>query len=302
MKKKFSLVLILLFGSGGMLSAADIGAALPLEDKASVDGWAGIQVRFGEQLPAGEAVTIVQYYADDDRAANVENGEFNFVPLVVKQEGGSFEGDGQFSVFDVGPVHIPEVGGEQLFTWGGGSIPIPDDGNLYHVGLLEWKNGVNNDAGGLVSFGDGGTGMHFFDVDTSAFTPDDLGPVEPGYDLSNDSPQIHTSGAGGRDYQVNFTTSNEELPPPGDFNNDGTVDVADFQLLAENYNMDVDRGTNGDINYSGHVDFKDFVSFRNAFSSGGGAAAAAVPEPVAWFLGLMALLSTLHLGRQRRRT
>ena len=81
----------MLFGSSGMLCAADIGAALPLEDKATVDGWGGVQVRFGESLPPGEAVTIVQYYADDDRAGVIDT--FRFVPLVVQQEGGSLAGD-----------------------------------------------------------------------------------------------------------------------------------------------------------------------------------------------------------------
>jgi hypothetical protein len=303
MKKTLFLVLLLLFGSSGVLCAADIGASLPLENKVSVDGWGGVQVRFGETLPPGEVVTVVQYYADDDRAGPIENEEFRFVPLVVQQEGGSFDGDGTFTIYDVGQVQIPILAGEQLFPWGGGSLPIPDDGNLYHVGLLEWpQDAANNAAGGLVSFGTGGTGMHFFDVDTSVYTPDDIGEIEPGLNLSENNLQIHTSGAAGRDYQVNFTTGTDVGPPPGDFNEDGTIDLADFNILATNYNMDAERGSNGDINFSGHVDFKDFVAFRSKFEEGGGAAgAASVPEPMAGMLGVLALISTLHFARRRRR-
>ncbi len=284
-----------------MIHAADIGADLPLEDQASVDGWAGVQVRFGEALPPGEAVSVVQYYADHDRTGEVEAGNFNFVPLIVGQAGGSFDGDGTFTVYDVGPVHIPTEEGLQLFTWGGGSQPIPDDGNLYHVGLLEWKNGANNSAGGLVSFGTDGNGMHFFDVDTSSYAPDDLGPVEVGFDLTADRVQLHTAAAGGRDYQINFTTSPDDLPPPGDFNNDGTIDTADFQILVSNYHTSVDRGTNGDINFSASVDFKDFVAFRSAFEGGAGGEGAAVPEPVAGLLGLCGVLSARHFARRRVR-
>lgn len=304
MKKTFFLTVLLLFGTGGMLYAADIGAELPLEDQASVDGWGGIQVRFGEQLPAGEVVTLVQYYADDDRAGPIEEGQFRFVPLVVAQEGGSLDGDGTFTVFDVGQVQIPETAGPQEFPWAGGSLTIPDDDNLYHVGLLEWpQDAANNAAGGLVSFGTGGTGMHFFDVDTSAYTPDDLGEIEPGLNLSENNLQIHTSGADGRDYQVNFTTGPGGGPPPGDFNDDGTIDIADFEILATNYNMDVDRGANGDINFSGRVDLKDFVAFRAKFEEvgGGAAGASSVPEPAAAMLGVLALISTLHFARRRRR-
>ena len=302
MQKTFFLLSFLLWGVSGVIHAAEIGADLPLEDQTSVDGWAGVQVRFGENLPPGEAVTVVQYYADHDRTGDVEAGDFNFVPLIVGQEGGSFDGDGTFIIYDVGPVHIPTEEGLQVLSWGGGSLPVPDDGNLYHVGLLEWKNGINNSNGGLVSFGTDGTGMHFFDVDTSSYAPDDLGEVEVGFDLTNGAVQTHTSGAGGRDYQVVFTTSAEALPTPGDFNNDGTIDTADFQILVSNFHTSVDRGTNGDINFSASVDFKDFVAFRSAFeAAAAGGAAAAVPEPVAGLLGLCGALSALHFARRRVR-
>ena len=291
---------ILVLALSASASADDVGAELPLEDQSSVDGWGGIQVRFGEALPVGQAVNTVRYYADDDRTEPVENGDFRLVPLIVKQEDGGLDGSGTFTVFDVGPVHIPEEGGAQEFDWLPQSLVVPADDSLYHVGVLEWpQDAANNDAGGLVSFGEDGSGMHFFDVDTSTLTPEDLGPVEVGYDLTNDSPQIHTSAAGGRDYQINFGTGAPADIVIGDFNDDQVVDLADYQILVANYNMEVgDPGTNGDIDFNSQVNFADFVSFRQTFSEAAGAAA--VPEPIAGLLSVIGALGTTHFLRRRR--
>ena len=278
-----------------------VGAELPLEDQASVDGWSGIQVLYGHALPANQAVNVVRYYADDDLAAPIENDQaYTLLPLIVKQEGGSAEnGDGTFTVWQIGPTHIPEEYGEQEFGWG--SFPVPDDGALYHPGVLEWNAGVNNAAGGLVSFGDGGPGMHFFDVDTTEFVPDEnIGPVEVGYDLSAQSPQIHSSVAGGRRYQLNFETGTPSSNP-GDFNGDGTIDLADFQILADNFNSTVPRGENGDSDFSGIVDLRDFVNFRADYLAAQAPQLASVPEPLAGVLGSFAVLGALHFVRRRGR-
>ena len=88
-------------------------------------------------------------------------------------------------------------------------------------------------------------------------------------------------------------------PPPGDFNEDGSIDSGDYQILVANFNTSVDRGADGDINYSGVVDFKDFVQFRGAFEAQGGGAAA-VPEPVAGLLGMLGAVCALHFARRRR--
>ena len=87
--------------------------------------------------------------------------------------------------------------------------------------------------------------------------------------------------------------------PAFDWNEDGVLDAADFGILAENYNMDVGRGANGDADFSGHVDFQDFVIFRKEFG-GQPAGAAAIPEPGAGLLTCIGLLSTLHFVRRRK--
>ena len=85
-------------------------------------------------------------------------------------------------------------------TWD--STAIPDDGNTYQPAFYQWNAGVNNEAGGVVSFaGAGGSGMAQTDVDATTYTPsvgDDLS--EPG----------HASGADGRAYQK--PDSSQNLP------------------------------------------------------------------------------------------
>jgi hypothetical protein len=82
----------------------------------------------------------------------------------------------------------------------------------------------------------------------------------------------------------------------GDFNFDGAIDSADFQILVENFQT----GTTfeeGDFTFDGGVDLYDFAGFRNAFeaASVGGAA---VPEPSGMML--LALAGFACTCRQRR--
>jgi hypothetical protein len=72
----------------------------------------------------------------------------------------------------------------------------------------------------------------------------------------------------------------------GDFNGDGVVDLADFEILTSNFNQPGDA-TTGDMNFSRTVDLADFNLFREAFSESGAGAAASVPEPSAMLLGLL---------------
>ena len=87
------------------------------------------------------------------------------------------------------------------------------------------------------------------------------------------------------------------LPPgamPGDFNSDGIVDVADFQIMSENFNTRVrnDSFSKGDFDLNLRVDLHDFLKFRQLLESqqalpigsmsadpGGNGRAATVPEP-----------------------
>jgi len=87
-----------------------------------------------------------------------------------------------------------------------------------------------------------------------------------------------------------FYTLDQGLASPGDFNEDGAVDLNDFNILASNF------GTGkffaeGDMNFDGQVNLEDFVEFRILFQAQGQAQVAAVPEPSGLtILGLGALL------------
>ena len=75
----------------------------------------------------------------------------------------------------------------------------------------------------------------------------------------------------------------ESLPEPGDFNIDGSIDMADFQILVNNINTS-GSSEDGDVNFDTKIDLNDFIEFRALFSS---QAAAAVPEPSSLLLLLL---------------
>ena len=82
---------------------------------------------------------------------------------------------------------------------------------------------------------------------------------------------------------------------PGDFNQDGTLDFADFSILAGNFNMTNRTFADGDMNFNGRVDLADFVAFRVALEAANPAAAAAVPEPsMGQLLGIGILMCFLR--------
>ena len=79
-----------------------------------------------------------------------------------------------------------------------GSKLIPADGNTYHPAFWQWNSGVDDTDGGVVAFGEGGSGMFQQNRDGTNYVP------AIGDDLSGG--EQHASGAGGRAYQMNFTT------------------------------------------------------------------------------------------------
>ena len=88
---------------------------------------------------------------------------------------------------------------------------------------------------------------------------------------------------------------------PGDFNLDGTVDVNDFLILAENFGgkFSVEESfSKGDFDLNTRVNLKDFTAFRELFHAQQGVAAAAVPEPSTFTL--LSLAGTLLLALRRR--
>ena len=83
-----------------------------------------------------------------------------------------------------------------------------------------------------------------------------------------------------------------------DINGDGTVDLADFQVLSGNFNGP-GAFEDGDINFDEKVNMSDFVLWRTIFQAPAqGASAAAVPEPAAGILAMFSLLALCFLRRR----
>jgi hypothetical protein len=119
-------------------------------------------------------------------------------------------------------------------------------------------------------------------------------------------------------FEANFTVSNvwigsaAQLIPPtptsiGDFNADGAVDAADY-IVWRNSLSQSGAGLAADGNGSGTIDAADYDLWRAHFgqtdgsgsvSGATGSASAAVPEPPASTLGLLALVGLFGIGRVR---
>ena len=85
----------------------------------------------------------------------------------------------------------------------------------------------------------------------------------------------------------------------GDFDGNGVVELADFAILADNFNQP-GAHLNGDINFNGHVNLEDFSMFRRVFAAQGAANAAAVPEPSSRLL-MQCIGFAFPVLRRRRR-
>lgn len=83
----------------------------------------------------------------------------------------------------------------------------------------------------------------------------------------------------------------------GDLDGNGTVEFADFLVLADNFGKTATDHTTGDIDCNGTVEFSDFLVLADNFGKNVGGASA-VPEPSGWLLGLFACLGLLQLRRR----
>jgi hypothetical protein len=89
---------------------------------------------------------------------------------------------------------------------------------------------------------------------------------------------------------------------PGDFNEDGVVNNADYDILVNNLGGHLDGPVGraeGDIDFNGRVDLDDFGKFKEIFPGGLGQSQA-VPEPASGAL-LAAIGAALAMAHLRRR-
>jgi hypothetical protein len=121
------------------------------------------------------------------------------------------------------------------------------------------------------------------------------------------NPTISYVGFGMKSYRVlsldNFKlTQTTPQFTPGDFNEDGAVDTADYTIWADNYTGSGGTGgtpSTGDANGDGAVDTADYTIWADNYTGSSGAVGL-VPEPAVLNLIPGAIL-TVGLFRRRRR-
>jgi hypothetical protein len=84
---------------------------------------------------------------------------------------------------------------------------------------------------------------------------------------------------------------------PGDFNADGAVDAADYDLWRSTFGAQSRLAADG--NLDGRVDTADYVIWRTALEQGGSGTAVAIPEPSV--LAMLQILSVIPLLFRRPR-
>lgn len=84
----------------------------------------------------------------------------------------------------------------------------------------------------------------------------------------------------------------------GDLDGNGTVEFADFLVLADNFGLQTNSYADGDVDCNGTVAFADFLALADNFGKSLGATAAAVPEPAT---GLLIGAGCCVLASRRRR-
>ena len=84
---------------------------------------------------------------------------------------------------------------------------------------------------------------------------------------------------------------------PGDYNNDGTVNAADYVLWRKGGTLSNEVDTPGTVNAADYTEWR--ARFGNVSGSGSGLGAGAVPEPTSALLALLAGLATVASWRRR---
>jgi len=176
------------------------------------------------------------------------------------------------SNFD-GPVKLTSMLAATNTGGTGTTVHLFHNGSLLDTLQTNAAAGLMNDVNAIVAAGD------FIDL---ALSPE-------AFDGSNRS-----DGADGS----NFTLLIEDIPgggaKPGDFNVDTVVDFLDFGIMADNFRETGASFFDGDINFDGEINLRDFVEFRAAFEAEN--AANAVPEPGSLLLLLFGAVTLLSLG------
>jgi len=125
--------------------------------------------------------------------------------------------------------------------------------------------------------------MHFFDI-TGAQPGDQF--VFSAMKGAGD-PDFADAGISGFSFDILPTSAGT----PGDYNNDGFVNAADYTIWRDHLGQAFQLENEGPGQSPGEVTIEDYDFWKSQFVGGGGAAAVGVPEP-----GSLALLVTALIG------
>lgn len=136
--------------------------------------------------------------------------------------------------------------------------------------------------------------------DANAYTTATLPYNGSAMDLAIVEFEYGGAGATGRNsgwFLDNVLVTGFEEIIQGDFDFNGTIEFADFLLLAANFG---EKTSVGDYDFNGVVDLADFAQLKAAFGAAGEpVSAASVPEPACITLAMLAMLMGLSFRKQR---
>ena len=190
----FVTLLLLLACSGVAPAALVIHGKDPIDTIGTPDGWSGIAsfttpIEAPPEGPSTGMVVSWTYGVGPGRSQGA-----HVTPLLLERDGGVY------SIIGIGETREPardSVFEEEFSLQEGTDTFDTASGSTYHMAVLQQRDGVDDNAGGVIPFGGGGGGGMFYQ---NTVGPNHVASVD---DVVSDGQQ-HASGPGGRHYNIQF--------------------------------------------------------------------------------------------------
>ena len=249
--------LSILAGGATIAGAATIigdGAERPFATGGNADGWSGISVLETAIIDSttvpgvGDLVEIteVSMLAAGGRAG----GSHHLQAILI---------DSSNQIAWISPELTPTQDGHNIFPITGAEL-VDVSAETYRLGVWQWNEGVDDNAGGTIAFaGGGGGGMFQQNLNGTL----GAGAISIGHDVSGG--EQHSSGAGGRDYQIDVvatrvvTADSDGDGLPDSWENRNNLDPNDNGEDPNNNGVpgDPDQGADGDPDNDGLTNLEE---------------------------------------------